>query len=100
MQVTRIKLDRLKLDFQNAECLFEERVLEIMSEIASGQPLQPITVRFDGKSYFLQDGFHRVEAATRCGLMELDAEIQPGSLENMESEWRAVIETMKSQLRP
>jgi ParB-like chromosome segregation protein Spo0J len=94
----KIKLNTLRLDFQDSDCLIEEVVQEKLSVIEAGETLQPIIVRFDGESYFLQDGFHRVEAARRSGLLELDAEILPGTLEDMESEFRAMLDVLKGEL--
>lgn len=48
----------LRLDLQGPECLLEEIVLGNVDRIAAGETLERITVRFDGKSYFVQDGFH------------------------------------------
>ena len=56
-------------------------------------------VRFDGVSYFLQDGYHRVQAALRCGMAGLDAEILPGTLQDMEAEFRQALDALKSELR-
>ncbi len=72
---------------------------ERMRQLADGQPFGPIVVRFDGESYFVQDGFHRVEAARRFGLAELDAEISPGTLQMMEGEFREMLSVLKRDLR-
>jgi uncharacterized protein (DUF1015 family) len=95
----RIKLSALRLDFQSSECLIEEVVQEKVSQIANGEALQPIIVRFDGESYFVQDGFHRVEAARRSGLTALDAEILLGTLNDMEREFREMLAKLKADLR-
>ena len=55
-------------------------------------------VRFDGTEYFLQDGFHRVEAARREGMEELEAEIKPGTLAEMESEFREYVRALWERL--
>ena len=61
----RINLEMLRLDFQPPECLIEEdRARE--DATARRRPTSgAIIVRFDGESYFVQDGFHRIEAARR-----------------------------------
>lgn len=94
----RLWLSQLRLVFQARENLIEQTVQKYMQQIADGQPLKPIMVRFDGKSYFLQDGFHRVEAARRCGTRKLDAEIAPGTLEDMEREFTEMLEQFKADL--
>jgi uncharacterized ParB-like nuclease family protein len=98
-KLSLIKIAILRLDYQAPECLIEERVLERMQEIADGHPLEPILVRFDGESYFVYDGFHRVEAARRSGILEIDAEISPGTLQEMEEEYRKYLDTLRTDLR-
>ena len=92
-----LPLDNLRLDFQAAECLIEPIVLEYISIIERGEPLPAIQVRFDGHDHFLQDGFHRVEAARRCGLSELRAEVLPGTLSDMEAEFREFTRQMRGK---
>jgi ParB-like chromosome segregation protein Spo0J len=69
-----------------------------MEQIANGEPLEPILVRFDGESYFVQDGFHRVEAARRSGISQIDAEISPGTPQEMEGEFRKFLDALKTDL--
>jgi len=95
----RISLDLLVLDFQDANCLMEEIVQQKMHEITSGHQIEPIIVRFDGDSYFLQDGFHRVEAARRCGVSDLEAEVLPGTLADMEREFSKALEKIRVEIR-
>jgi ParB/Sulfiredoxin domain len=75
--MAKIELSVLRLDFQSSECLDEEAVQEKMQRLLDAEAFEPIIVRFDGESYFVQDGFHRVEAARRCGVSEIEAEILP-----------------------
>jgi ParB-like chromosome segregation protein Spo0J len=96
--ISRLRLDSLRLDFQDPECLLEDVVHEKMREIAAGESFEPIIVRYDGESYFLQDGFHRVEAARRCAVPELDAEILAGTLQDMEQEFQESLARIKSDL--
>ena len=46
---------------------------------AIGTALPPVRVFYDGKDYWLSDGFHRVEAALRSGRKRIDAEIKKGT---------------------
>lgn len=95
----RINIGRLRLDFQPPECLIEETVQGLMLRIAHSHSIAPILVRFDGESYFVQDGFHRVEAARRCGVLEIDSEVLPGGLQDMEAEFRKMLDVVKQNLR-
>jgi len=85
-QIRRIPIGNIRLDFQPRENLLEETVLEYVNELQHRKALPAIRVRFDGDNYFLQDGFHRIEAAKRCRLKTLKAEIYSGSLKDMERE--------------
>ncbi len=72
MSTSRVVVDirTLRLDFQSPECLDEEVVQAKMAQIDDGQAFEPLDVRFDGgDSYILADGFHRVEAARRRGVL-------------------------------
>ena len=95
----KIKLSSLRLDFQPPENLIEDTVVEFQAKFRNGETVDPVFVRFDGTYYFLQDGFHRVEAARREGLDEIDAEVEPGTLAEMESEFRQTVDALKKSLR-
>jgi ParB-like chromosome segregation protein Spo0J len=97
--LTKIRISKLRLDFQLPEHLIEEGVGQYVEILRNGQVLPPIYVRFDGVNYFLQDGFHRVEAAKREGIEEVDAEIAPGTLDEMESEFRDSLSAALGDLR-
>ena len=47
----------------------------------------------------LKNGFHRVEAARRLGRRRISAEVIPGTLEEMEAEFRQMMEAVKRDLR-
>ena len=98
-RVARLRLSTIRLDFQPAENLIEETVQMYVGRLERGETLPPIRVRFDGSSYFLEDGFHRVEAARRCGRKTLKAEILPGTLTEMEAEFRDYLNRLRDHLR-
>ena len=79
------------LDFQDPEDLFGERVWEIAQAMLGGEAFPPIVVRFDGENYWLQDGFHRVAAARTLNHEEIEADVMPGTLEDMQAEFDRAI---------
>ena len=54
-----------------------EEFAEAMTE---GAKFPPVTVVYDGTSYWLVDGFHRVAAVERLGWYEIPAEVSQGTL--------------------
>lgn len=89
----------IRLDFQPPEHLDAETVEEYLLSIQSGEAIEPVFVRFDGAEYWLQDGFHRVEASLRAGRTQIVAEVSPGGLAEMESEWQCYLVEVKKMLR-
>jgi hypothetical protein len=96
----KLRIDSIRLDFQAPDHLMEEQIQEYVDAIKGGGVLEPVVVRFDGKNYFLQDGFHRLEALRRCFQITIYAEVSPGSLAEMEAEFRRMLEEVKRSLRP
>jgi hypothetical protein len=96
---SNLAIKNLRLDFQPAENLLEDQVQHYIELLRNGQEIEPITVRFDGHSYFLQDGFHRVEAARRMGMQHIHADVMPGNLQDMEAEFDRFLQELKRNLR-
>jgi hypothetical protein len=94
----QLRVSDIRLDFQPSENLVEETVQTYFNRLKWGKPLPPLTVRFDGQNHFLQDGFHRLEAARRLGIKMIDAEISRGTLQEMEAEWRHYLKQLKTSL--
>jgi len=99
MTIAKMRLSELRLDFQPPENLLEDEVSRYVEKLRSGQSFPPVYVRFDGVNYFLQDGFHRVEAAKREGVEELAAEIAPGTLADIEAEFQDSLKAIRAGLR-
>ena len=62
-----------------------EQYAIIMREAAANDepyPFPPIVVFRHRGTFYLADGFHRVEAARRVGIEKLRAEVRPGTLED------------------
>ena len=83
-----LAIDRIRLDFQPEVNLIDDTVADYVEKMHRAVPIEPVTVRYDGRQYWLQDGFHRVAAARQLGRHEIDAEVIPGTLQDMEREWR------------
>jgi len=77
-----IEISRIKTDggTQPRVSLNQETVAEYRDAYKSGVKLPPVTLFFDGTSYWLADGFHRFWAARDAGLTEIYEDIQPGTL--------------------
>jgi len=56
----------------------EEAIAGYAQDMADGAVFPPISVYFDGSTYWLADGFHRYLAAKRNELPTVRAEVQPG----------------------
>lgn len=91
-------VESIRLDFQSKECLFEEVVQHYMDQLRRGQTIQPLNVRFDGTDYFLEDGFHRLEAARRLALTSIEGEVSPGTLAEMEAEYGRYLKRLRKAL--
>ena len=96
---TGLRISVIRLDFQPKENLIEERVQVYVDRLKRGETLPMLRVRFDGRNYFLEDGFHRVEAARRCGRKTLLSEILPGTLDSMEADFRDYLKHLRNSLR-
>ncbi len=58
----------------------DERTLaEYKGSMQQGCFFPPVVVFFDGHSYWLADGFHRVAAASRSGFREIEVELKLGT---------------------
>ena len=94
----RLAIKTIRLDFQRPENLLEETVTEYVYRLRRRESLLPIRVRFDGTNYFLEDGFHRLEAARRIGRKQIKARILLGTLAQMEVRWNKALDRLKADL--
>ena len=85
--------------FQGPECLDVETVESYAQILRAGGRVAPVQVRFDGERYWLQNGFHRIEAARRLDIETIDAEGIPGTLADMEAEWKQMMDEARESLR-
>jgi len=76
-----IALDAIRTDggTQSRAQLNDEVVADYATTIRSGVDFPPVTVFYDGKKYWLADGFHRVEAHKRAGAFQIAADVRQGT---------------------
>jgi ParB-like chromosome segregation protein Spo0J len=95
-----LPLDRIRLDFQSApEYLIEETAVELVAALRREDKIEPVRVFFDGTTYWLADGFHRVAAVRQLGYQKIEAEVVLGTYADLEAEWRQGLEAIKRSLR-
>lgn len=74
-----IKLSKLIKDgLQTRVALNEQTVTDYADSIRNGAKFPPVTVVKDGSKYYLADGFHRVEATSRAGKINIEANVKEG----------------------
>lgn len=69
----RLRMVRIDGDTQTRDAIDEATVAEYEQHYRDGVDLPPIEVVWDGRSFWLHDGFHRYHAAKRAGLTSLPA---------------------------
>ena len=89
----------IRLDFQPPQNLDEMTVETYVLAFKEGCQVEPVTVYWNGETFWLFYGFHRVEAARRCGHTEIDAEIIPGTSADMEAKWQSFLDALRADLR-
>ncbi|HEY0946937.1 MAG TPA: ParB/RepB/Spo0J family partition protein [Opitutaceae bacterium] len=80
MQIQDVSLERIDIygGTQTRAATNEDAIESYAEAMTDGVEFPPITVFFDGATYWLADGFHRYLAAKRNGLPAIRAEVQPG----------------------
>lgn len=76
-----LALDKITIDggTQSRVGLNQDVVDDYSVVIRDGTDFPPVTVFFDGKKYWLADGFHRLAAYRKAGAMELPAAVHQGT---------------------
>lgn len=76
----KIAIKRIRRDagLQPRAELVSETVTEYAESMKAGKPFPPPTVYYDGVSYWLADGFHRVAAALQAGIKSIHVEVKMG----------------------
>lgn len=80
MQTQKLTLDLIDIygGTQTRVKTSEEAIDSYAEEMNSGTVFPPISLYYDGTTYWLADGFHRYLAAKRIGVPTIDAEVKPG----------------------
>ncbi|ABW31547.1 ParB/RepB/Spo0J family partition protein [Acaryochloris marina] len=79
--VQSVEIAKIRMDggTQPRSQLYEEVVAEYADDMQQGAKFPPVTVYYDGKEYWLADGFHRVRARESLGTKEIVAEVRLGT---------------------
>ena len=79
--MARLAVDRIRTDgaTQPRAAIHEPTVAEYAEAIEAGVVLPPVTVFNDGGTYWLADGFHRVNATKRIGCLDIEVDLRVGT---------------------
>lgn len=78
----RVELSKIRLDgdTQSRVEMNQETVQAYTEKVMNGAEFPPVLLFNDGKNLWLVDGFHRYFAHKRAGLLDIESEIEDGSL--------------------
>lgn len=81
IEVEKIALTQIKLDggTQSRAGINQETLAEYAHAWQEGAKFPAVILFYDGESYWLADGFHRVLSARQAELTEIDADIRQGT---------------------
>ena len=81
MTIKKLKLTEIRLDgnTQPRSRVYDETVSKYHEDLTEGAQFPAVEVFFDGKHYWLADGFHRYHAHRRAGYKEIDSQIHSGT---------------------
>lgn len=87
MSAKSIQLSAIRIDggTQSREALNQATVAEYAEAMTEGATFPPVTLFFDGSSYWLADGFHRYFAAKQVGFTDMPAEVREGT--QLDAQW-------------
>jgi hypothetical protein len=80
----RLPIDALRLDggTQPRGLINYPVVEEYRDEMAAGASFPPVVVFYDGRDYWLADGFHRTSAAQEARQSEIECDVRQGTRED------------------
>lgn len=92
-----IELIRLDGGTQPREGLNEKYIAELVEAIAEGATLPPVDVMYDGSSYWLYDGFHRLAATRHANRASIAATVHQG--DQAAAQWESYAANQSHGLR-
>jgi hypothetical protein len=80
-ETMKINLAKIRIDgdTQSRESLKEATVLDYTEKLMEGETFKPVKVFYDGKDWWLADGFHRYFAHKRAKIDAINADIVNGT---------------------
>jgi hypothetical protein len=98
-RIKEVPLAKITLDkaLQPRISLTAEAVSEYAEAMQEGAKMPPCVVMWDGSTYWLCDGFHRVTAATRLKWKTIECEVNEGTKED--AMWLAAAANLKHGVR-
>jgi hypothetical protein len=81
LQVQSVAIDNIKIEknLQSRVTMNKEYVREFSEAILRGDVFPPVDVFWDGREYWLADGFHRAEAHRKAGIIDIRCNVHYGT---------------------
>ncbi|HSW45686.1 MAG TPA: ParB/RepB/Spo0J family partition protein [Phycisphaerae bacterium] len=85
----QLELKRIRCDggTQPRTAIYDQVVNDYVEAMREGAVFPPVTVFYDGKDYWIADGFHRMAAVQALGLASIECEVRPGALSD--AQWHS-----------
>jgi hypothetical protein len=77
MKITQLTIE---LQTQSRVAINQDTVTDYADAMMDGENFPPVTAFYDGKSYYLADGYHRYFAAKKAGLEDIECDVKEGTL--------------------
>jgi hypothetical protein len=77
----KINIEKIRIDgdTQSRESLKDSTIIDYTEKVLAGEIFKPIKIIYDGKDWWLADGFHRYFAHKRAKVNTIDADITNGT---------------------
>jgi ParB-like nuclease domain len=76
----KLQLSQIRIDggTQSRAFLDSETINDYADKMQSGANFPTLIVYYDGQNYWLADGFHRIQAAKKNGMVQVEVEVRQG----------------------